>query len=72
MMLMMMMMMIVCNCGPTGHKLQWFKGVMYGSYCVAWTAKGGRPKKLVQQCPGRDPSPPGFSAQPVKTSCCHL
>eukprot|EP00973_Karenia_brevis_P090020 12400592-Karenia_brevis.AAC.1 len=32
------------NTGPQGHKLQWFKGIMYCIHCGAWTAQGGRPK----------------------------
>eukprot|EP00973_Karenia_brevis_P045909 6357472-Karenia_brevis.AAC.1 len=43
----------VHNTGPQGHKLQWYKGVLRCGHCGAWTARGERPKNLVQPCPGK-------------------
>eukprot|EP00973_Karenia_brevis_P012990 1763312-Karenia_brevis.AAC.1 len=37
----------ILNTGPQGHKLQWFKGVLYCTQCGGWTAQSGQPKKLV-------------------------
>eukprot|EP00973_Karenia_brevis_P080488 11166702-Karenia_brevis.AAC.1 len=36
----------VVNIGPQGHKLQWFKGIMYCIQGGTWTAQGGRPRRL--------------------------
>eukprot|EP00973_Karenia_brevis_P070190 9755266-Karenia_brevis.AAC.1 len=43
----------ILNTGPQGHKLQWFKGILYCTQCGGWTAQSGRPKKLVAPCSGR-------------------
>eukprot|EP00973_Karenia_brevis_P001873 255091-Karenia_brevis.AAC.1 len=36
----------ILNTGPQGHKLQWYKGIMYCTLCGGWTAQSGRSKKL--------------------------
>eukprot|EP00973_Karenia_brevis_P046842 6498700-Karenia_brevis.AAC.1 len=43
----------VVNTGPSGHKLQWFRGTLYCTKCGGWTAQSGRPRKLVQECNGK-------------------
>eukprot|EP00973_Karenia_brevis_P037160 5122703-Karenia_brevis.AAC.1 len=41
--------------GFGGHKLQWYKGVLYCALCGAWTKSKGQPKLLVDTCKGKKP-----------------
>eukprot|EP00973_Karenia_brevis_P033062 4562372-Karenia_brevis.AAC.1 len=45
----------LCNTGIGGHKLQWYKGVLYCALCGAWTKSKGQPKLFVETCKGKKP-----------------
>eukprot|EP00973_Karenia_brevis_P069574 9673740-Karenia_brevis.AAC.1 len=55
MMRMLMMTMTMMAMMIEGHKLQWYKGILYCITCGGWTMTQGNPRKLVDTCKGRGP-----------------